>query len=192
MDNSAPDAFIFMKVGPHGGEPLEDILNRKKSELDCMEWTFWGYGGTVLHPTNQVQRFVEERKIGLGCIEVLMQEVKGDSKSGPPLGTARQYATSDKELWKPIPHGIQTGGKHALVLDGIEECELEIDLRDYEVGVGDKKGTNATKYLKYRTDKGALVKAQSRRNRPKEPNPVPIKYRARLVCPYAVFLWPLR
>lgn len=191
MDNSKPKAFIFMKVGPHGGECLDEILDRKKIELEKEKKIFWGYGGTVLHPTNQVQPFVEEWKEELGCVEVLMEEIKGDSKSGPPLGTAKQFAVSDKELWKRIPKEIKTGGKHALVLDKIRECELELDLRDYKVGIGPSKDKkNAADYLRYRTDKAAMVEAQSTRNRSKEPKPVLIKYRARLLCPYAVFLWP--
>ena len=195
MGNSKPEAFIFMKVGIHGGECLEKILNRKKIELKKAKKIFWGYGGTVLHPTNQVQRFVKEQKReGLGYIEVLMEEITGDSKSGPPAGTAKQYAESETECMKPIPNGVCTGGKHALVLGEITELKppLRLDLRDYEVGIGNKKETNATDYVKYRTDKGALVKATSKRNRPKEPKYVLIKYKARLVAPYAVFLWPVR
>lgn len=196
MDNSIPKAFIFMKMGWHGGECLEKIVKRKRREVNDAGKAFWGYGGTVLHPTNQVQPFVEKWKEKPVCIEVLMEEINGDSKSGPPLGTAKQFATSDKELFEPIPEEIKTAGKHALVLDEIRECkpELELDLRDYEVGIGpsSKGKKNAADYLSYRTDKGALVKAKPPQNRPKEPKPVLIKYRAYLKHPYAVFLWPLK
>ena len=193
MDNSKPEAFIFMKVGWHGGKPLEKILRRKKNELNEAGKIFWGYGGTVLHPTNQVQPFAKEWVKKQGCIEVLMEVVGNNSGTGPPAGTAKQFAVSDKELWKRIPKGIKTGGRHALVLDKIRECELELDLRDYKVGIGPSKDEkNAADYLRYRTDKAALVEARSKRNRPKEPKCVSIKYRARLLCPYAVFLWPLK
>ena len=196
MDNSIPEAFIFMKVGTHGGDSLKDILDRKKIELKKAKMIFWGYGGTVLHPMNQVQPFVEKWKKKSVRIEVLMEEIKGDSKSGPPAGTAKQFAVSDEECMKPIPNEICTGGKHALVLDEIRECkpELELDLRDYEVGIGpsSKGKKNAADYLSYRTDKGALVKASPRLNRPKESKCVRIKYRAYLKHPYAVFLWPLK
>lgn len=195
MDNSKPEAFIFMKVGWHGGKSLEKILRRKKNELNEAGKIFWGYGGTVLHPTNQVQPFAKEWVKKQGSIEVLMEVVGNNSGAGPPAGTAKQFAVSDKELWKRIPKGIKTGGKHALVLDEIMELTtpLKLDLRDYEVGIGPSKGKkNAADYLSYRTDKAALVEAQSTRNRSKEPKPVLIKYRARLLCPYAVFLWPLK
>ena len=200
MDNSIPEAFIFMKVGTHGGECLKDILDRKKIELKKAKMIFWGYGGTVLHPMNQVQPFVEKWKEESVCIEVLMEEINGDSKAGPPAGTAKQFAVSYKELvndeglWKRIPKGIETGGEYALVLDEIRECKLELDLRDYEVGIGpsSKSKKNAADYLSYKTDKGALVKARSTRNRPRESKRVQIKYRAYLKHPYAVFLWPLK
>ena len=50
MDNSKPQAFIFMKVGSHGCEKLHEILDRKKIELKEAGMIFWGYGGTVLNP----------------------------------------------------------------------------------------------------------------------------------------------
>ena len=191
MDNSKPkDAFLFMKVGPHGCESLDQILNRKEIELNEAGMIFWGYGGTVLHPQNQVQPFVDQRVGELGRIEVLMQRIEGNSKVGSHAGTAKLYAANDNEPWKCIPEGIKTGSKHALVLEEIRECELKLDLRDYKVGIGPSEGENAANYLKGRTDKGALVKAKSTRNRPRESKYVSIEYRAHLLCPYAVFLCP--
>ena len=74
MDNSVPDAFIFMKVGDYGGECLEGILERKKRELGEGKDDFLGLRRErgSLHPTEQVQRFVERWDEGHGPIEVLM------------------------------------------------------------------------------------------------------------------------
>ena len=210
MDNSVPQAFIFMKVGIHGGESLKKIVKRKQREVNDVGMAFWGYGGTVLHPTNQVQPFVEKWKEESVCIEVLMEEINGDSKSGYPLGTVKQFAVSDKklvndkELWKRIPKGIETSGEHALVLDEISPCHMELDLRQFEVDRPRKKAINATQYLAFRgmkklterkrgADKGCLVAVESTYGSPGGPEAiVSISYRARLLCPYAVFLWPLK
>ena len=52
MDNSVPQAFIFMKVGDYGEECLEDILERKQREreLDEKKRMFWGYSGDACLP----------------------------------------------------------------------------------------------------------------------------------------------
>ena len=192
MDNSKPQAFIFMKVGSHGCEKLHEILDRKKIELKEAGMIFWGYGGTVLNPQKQVQPFVERWVKEQDYIEVLMQPIESDSKSGSRAGTAKLFAVNDKERWKPIREGIKTGSKHALVLEEIRRCDLKLNLRDYEVGIGPSEGKkNAAEYLKGRTDKGALVKvARSKHNRREKGDRVSIKYRARLKPPYAVFLCP--
>src|SRR5258706_290594 len=54
---AAPNAFIFMKIGSHAGENLEEILERKQREIEVAGRTFWGYGGPPCHPLKQVQPF---------------------------------------------------------------------------------------------------------------------------------------
>ena len=208
MDNSPPkDAFIFMKVGPHGRENLDQIIERKKRELKEEEMTLWSYGKTgPLHPTTQVQPFAEERveKLEFDYIEVLMEEIEAPPRYGAVAGTAKSYSVrNNKKGCKDIPEGVCTGApEHALVLGEINRCDLELDLRDYVVGIGDKKETPASHYLAFRgmkeqtcrkrgADKGCLVKASSRYGGPDAPKAiVPIKYRARLLCPYSVFTFP--
>ncbi len=207
MDNSAPEAFIFMKVGPYGDECLDEILDRKNCELKGSEkMIFWGYGERgPLHPTKQVKRFVELWDEEDTPIEVLMEETTSNPKRGSGyLGTefCKEQYSKDGENWKKVPSDICTDSDHALVLDEIRECPLELDLREFEVGIGDKKGTNATQYLAFRgmkkltgrrrgADKGCLVVAKSPHKGHKvlkNPAFVKIKYRAQLKFPYAVFL----
>ena len=42
------DAVLFMKVGTHAEERLEDILKRKQREIDEAGYAMWGYGGQHL------------------------------------------------------------------------------------------------------------------------------------------------
>ena len=201
MDNSVPDAFIFMKVGPHGGETLDEILDRKNRELKKAGMIFWSYGEKgPLHPTEQVQRFVKRWVKEVDYIEVLMEPIKARSLFGPAAGTAKSYSVKEnREEEESIPEGILTAPPHALVLGEIRRCDLKLELRDYEVGIGDSERTNATQYLAFRgmkkqtgrmrgADKGCLVKANSSydgRDAPKAK--VHIRYRACLLPPYAVF-----
>ena len=199
MDNSMPQAFIFMKVGDYGGECLEDILERKQREreLDEKKRIFWGYGsrlhsnhyGGPLHPIEQVQPFAKEWDKELGSIEVLMQRTNSNPKiRSAPISEAKEYS-ADRRKWKPLPSGTKvTYNNLALVLDEIRECHFHLDLEEFKVGArnSDSYGKSAAEYLKDQTDKGCLVEAES-----KYPGPAVeacITYRAYLKHPYAVFL----
>lgn len=91
--NWPPDAFIYMKVGPHGGETLEEILNRKSHELEKAGKIFWSYGGDhggPLHPKTQVQPFAQEWSKKQGSVYVLMECLNSrNSRYGLPLGQRR-------------------------------------------------------------------------------------------------------
>ena len=179
MDNSKPKAFIFMKVGPHGGETLDEILDRKNRELKKAGMIFWSYGEKgPLHPTEQVQPFVERWVEKLDYIEVLMEPTKARSQYGPAAGTANSYsARNNKEGRESIPKGILTAPPHALMLGEIRRCDLKLDLRDCELGIGDNERTNAAQYLAFRgmkeqtgrgrgADKGCLVERGQRKMAP--------------------------
>ncbi len=187
-----PDAFIYMKVGPHGGETLDEILSRKNRELEKAGRIFWSYGGDhggPLHPKTQVQPFAEEWT----SVYVLMERLNSTySGYGLPPGTATEYSVN-REGWKRIPEGIRTGLSRArsgisraLVLSEIEPVGRELDLGDFEIGIGPSKGKNATEYITGQSDKGCLVAARSTSDRP--PKLISIGYQARLLDPYAVFL----
>ena len=48
MNESVPDAFIFMKVGNHASENFDAILERKNRERERAGCIFWGYSGACL------------------------------------------------------------------------------------------------------------------------------------------------
>ena len=190
MNDQIPRAFVFMRVGNHAGESFEDILERKRRELDSVatSWKiFWGYGGNTLHPTKHVQPFVDLWLQEEGSIQILMQPI--DSKADPDILPAREYSV-DGDNWELLPSGIVvTGSKYAIVLDEIKPGQLDLDLTKFKVGVGPSQGRNAADYLKWRVDKGCLVATQSKDSGPevKRP-PISIGFQARLLEPYAVFL----
>ena len=207
MDSSVPEAFIFMKVGDYGGECLEGIIERKNREWEKAKKMFWGYGATGLHPTDQVKRFVEERKKeGLDSIEVLMERTRSNPKKrdydGRKKENLKKKYSKDGKNWKTVPPEIRTDSMRALVLDEIRACHMDVDLRDYKVvtdpDIDPSKGKYAIDYLAFlgmkkltgktgRKDKGCLVKAKSRKRGIREAK-ICITYRAYLKDPYAVFL----
>ena len=52
--------LLFMKVGVHAQETLEDIVARKMGEIDKAGYGLWGYGGNTCHPGTMVQPFAEK------------------------------------------------------------------------------------------------------------------------------------
>jgi len=148
-----------MKVGNHAGEEWAAILDRKRKELVDTGKIFWGYGGTSCHPINQVQPFArltlkEQGQIGLIMVPII-------SNAGVEDVFAREYS-SDGIKWEPIPDGILvTGSRYALILDKIEPVDLEVNLAEFEVGVGPSRGKAADEYLKGRIDKACLKKRES-------------------------------
>ena len=46
-----------MKVGFHGQESLSAVIERKGAEEAALGVAYWGYGGTLCHPTKSVQPF---------------------------------------------------------------------------------------------------------------------------------------
>ena len=205
MDNQPPKAFIFMKVGDYGGECLEGIIERKNREWEKEGKVFWGYGGTLLHPTDQVQPFAKRWEKEQDSIEVLMERTSSNPKrdyDGRKKENLKKKYSVDEKSWCLIPPEICTDSMRALVLDEIRACHMHIDLRDYKVvtdpDTDPSKGEYAIDYLAFvgmkkltgktgRKDKGCLVKAKSRKRGIGEAQ-ICITYQARLKFPYAVFL----
>jgi hypothetical protein len=181
---TAPDAFVYMKVGNHAGEAFEVILERKRKEREVAGRTFWGYGGSACHPLNQVQPFARHYVKAQGKIYLFMEPM--DSRADPAVDPARIYSENSRD-WLPIPTGVNvTGSKYALVLGDIVPVDIELALNEFTVGCGPSKGKPASDYLTARIDKGCLVRASA---------PVAgakvlkrVKFAAELVEPYAVIL----
>jgi hypothetical protein len=186
MIQSAPGAFIFMKVGNHASETFEQILERKKQEYEKAGKIFWGYGGPTCHPLNHIQPFVHVQEQKNGSVYVLMQEI--DSRANPAILPARQYSV-DGVTWEDLPQGIDVrGSRYALVLDEITTEDFEINLQNYEIGVGPSATNNAAGYLRGHVDKACLVQTTGQPAPTATPKIKKIKLVARLVKPYAVLL----
>lgn len=192
------DTIVFMKVGLHAGETFEHILERKQREYERAGRIFWGYGGGTMHPTQKVQPFVRMHLRQGHNIRLVMQEI--DSKH-PNTEVYATHFSKDGQTWERMPEGVQVrGSRYALVLNQIEEGELDLNLGEYQVGVGPSAGKPAAGYIQGRVDKGCLerIGAGSEANPAggaasagvitAEPKIVKVRHSALLQEPYAVLL----
>ena len=146
--------LIFMKVGVHDGEPFEEILERKRKEIERAGVSFWGYGGGTCHPSNQVRPYAKLKIEEGEKIYLVMEEI--ESHHAATKKVASQYSI-DGISWVPIPDGINvTGSRYAIILSEIREGDLDLDLGRYEVGYGPSRGKVAADYIKGRVDKACL------------------------------------
>jgi hypothetical protein len=179
--------FLFMKVGDHANESWEDILARKRREFEAAGQIFWGYGGVACHPLTQAQPFARLAIQEQGGIVLIMEPI--NSKAEPDIVPAREFSR-DGINWEPLPNGVHvTGSRYAFVLDEIKPGELDLDLGEFEIGIGPSRGIPAEAYLKGRTDKGCLIRS-ARPNLPvgRAERIRKVKFQAELKDPFAVLL----
>ncbi|MGA3941090.1 hypothetical protein ACI2TU_07785 [Ralstonia nicotianae] len=147
--------LLYMKVGLHAQESIEDIVARKQREYDEVGSIFWGYGGSTCHPLTMVQPFAKEIEKKGNEVLIIMQKM--DSKHAAPPEVAKEYS-DDGVDWKPIPKGIEVrGSRFALVLDALEIREFDVDLGELQVGVGPSRGKRGDRYITGQSDKGCFL-----------------------------------
>ena len=148
------NSMIFMKVGRHAGETLEEIIERKMEEYTKAGQVFWGYGGGTMHPISRVQPFLQSRIEQGEKIRLVMESIV--SKHPDTEVFATEYSR-DGVTWEPIPDGVKVrGSRYALVLGELQTEDLMVDLARYQVATGPSTGRPAADYIKGRVDKGCL------------------------------------
>lgn len=176
--------IIFMKYGVHASESIESIVKRKMEEIEQCKKMFWGYGGVLCHPLNQVQPFLKENVVRKEKTYLLLSKTDSELNNVPQI--ANIYSC-DKTNWKPIPKGIKVlGSKYAIVCGSIEQCDFNLDLSSYIVSVGNSKGRMLSQYIHGRVDKACGRYNKDISN--VESRIVNITLYAEIVYPYSVFL----
>jgi hypothetical protein len=179
--------ILFMKVGTHAQESLEDIIDRKVKEIEDAGFAMWGYGGNTCHPRTMVQPFAEEQQAKGQPIYLCMQEMKSRHFAEPLR--AKRYS-SDGSKWLDIPMGINVlGSRFALVVESLQKEEHTLPLALTRVAIGPNRGRMGSRYIQGQVDKACLevvpppvdVHAEDLRD-------VQINLVAKLKAPYAVFL----
>lgn len=177
---------LFMKIGIHAKESLEDIIQRKLKEIDDTGLAFWGYGGNTCHPTRMVQPFARDAAAQGSPIHLVMQKVESNHWAE---GRAEEFST-DGQKWEQVPDKIEVrGSRFALVIDDLKEADLSLPLSRTTVALGPSIGKSGRKYISGRVDK-ACLELGANVDIPPAPDEqsTPIGLIATLREPYAVLL----
>lgn len=178
---------IFMKVGVHAKESLEDIIQRKLKEISNEGIAMWGYGGGTCHPSRAVQPFAREQTDLGHPIYLCMEKMVSHHYAEPER--ADEFSL-DGVNWTKVPKGINVlGSRYALVIDSLKEEEFSLPVARTVVAAGPSIGRRGSEYISGRVDKACLQMM------PNADIPVPPEEKvahigliARLRDPYAVFL----
>ena len=178
--------ILFMKVGIHARESLDDIIARKSKEIEDTGYAMWGYGGNTCHPRTMVRPFTDAFA-NKGPIFLCMQEIRSNH-SAEPL-RARESSV-DGLNWEPIPKSINVNGsKFALVIKGLRRQDLVLPLERTKVAVGQNRGRVGSRYVRGRVDKACLeIGVEPERTNVEDKKLIPINLVAELASPFAVFL----
>lgn len=179
--------IIYMKVGVHAQESLEDIINRKSKEIDEAGYALWGYGGNTCHPRSMVQPFASRFEKQGRQIYLCMQEMNSRHFAEPIR--ADQFS-ADGLKWEDIPPPINVlGSRFALVIKDLKREEFELSLDDTRVAVGRSEGNVGSKYISGQVDKACLTLTDHVRTGDTQGKKlVKIGLIAEIAKPYAVFL----
>lgn len=179
--------ILFMKVGKHAQESLEDIIARKTKEIVDAGYGMWGYGGNTCHPQTMVQPFAEDLASRQLPIVLCMQSM--DSNHSAEQLRAQEFS-ADGMNWQPIPESINVlGSRFALVIKNLRREKHILPLNQTQVAVGLSRGKLGSRYISGRVDKACLeVTAEPVLVNDPDKALIQIDLVADLVEPYAVFL----
>jgi hypothetical protein len=178
--------ILFMKVGKHAGESLDDIIRRKRREIEESGFALWGYGGSTCHPLSTVQPFARDFELRGQAIYLLMEPMT--SRHFAPQTRATEQS-ADGLHWDPIPSAINViGSRYALRITDLHEDDFQLPLFSTVVAAGKQTGRPGDQYVTGRVDKACLEVVKESDKRPDPARSAHIRLVARVVDPYAVFV----
>ena len=173
--------FIIMKVGSHGDESFEQIINRKNCEQEKVGFMLWGYSGNFLDVI-QTRKFLNSNNPTRAFI--LMSNTKSPFKNNP---IRSNFFSLDKEKWNRLPEFLFTSGcDKAVVCRNLIPTDFNINLSNFRVAVGPSKGKLLSDYLKYRVDKACVYFSPNKQQNNK--NIIKINWIAEILPPYTIYL----
>lgn len=146
--------IIYMKVGTHAQETLDDIISRKTKEIEEAGVAFWGYGGNTCHPQTMVQPFAKDYEERGQTVFLCMHPM--DSKHFAHPIRADEFSV-DGIKWEVIPAAIRVlGSRYALIIKNLRKDSFDLPLEITQVAVGNSIGTSGNNYIRGRVDKACL------------------------------------
>lgn len=145
---------VVMKVGVHGSESLETILERKRAEELGTGVCLWGYGGSTCHPLTQVRALNEEAAFAGGVVDFV--GIPTDSQHHGGSTRATEYSLDGRAWSKLDPAHRVTASRYALVISGLTAWRGSLQLDCFDVAVGAHAGSPLPDYLRGRVDKACV------------------------------------
>lgn len=146
--------ILFMKVGTHADEPLEQIITRKRLEIARAGFGLWGYGGNTCHPLTRVQPFAQDFVRRGEVIYLCMHPMT--SHHFAVTKRATEYSADGVE-WTEIPEAINViGSRYALAIKDLRNEDFDLPLSRTRVAVGTSIGRRGDEYISGRVDKACL------------------------------------
>ncbi len=145
-----PKSIIVMKVGPHSGMSLEEIIKSKQEEEKIYGVHFWGYSGVFCQP-GRTQEFCRQTEAEYGELPKLVL-ITTKSAYSSEIGFIHLFSEDGityREFEKPVQ--LQ-GAKYSFVTKGLERVE-DFSLSDYAVVGGKNEGLPLQDHLRYRVNK---------------------------------------
>jgi len=178
---------LYMKVGTHAQETLDDIIIRKTKEIEQAGVAFWGYGGNTCHPQTMVQPFAKTFEERGGAIYLCMQPMVSKHFAVPVR--AEEFSI-DGINWEKISPEINVlGSRYALVIRNLHKEEFDLVLSKTKVALGTSMGAVGSKYISGRVDKACLEVTDDGHDIVEDPEAVRhIGLVADIVKPYAVYV----
>jgi hypothetical protein len=178
---------LYMKVGTHAQETLDDIIIRKTKEIEQAGVAFWGYGGNTCHPQTMVQPFAKTYEERGGTIYLCMQPMASKHFAVPVR--ADEFSI-DGINWETISPEINVlGSRYALVIRNLRKEEFNLTLSKTKVALGTSAGSVGSKYISGRVDKACLEVTDNGRSSVEDQEAVRhIGLVAEIVKPYAVYV----
>jgi hypothetical protein len=178
--------LLFMKVGTHANEALEDIVRRKTREIEEAGFALWGYGGNTCHPVSMVQPFAEAYEKKGGTIYLCMHPMV--SRHFAITKRATEFSI-DGRNWQQIPQSINVvGSRYALAIRELQSEDFDLPLSQSRVAIGTSMGRRGSTYVSGHVDKACLEITPRQEGDLAEESTVHIGLIAKLVAPFAVFV----
>lgn len=186
MELKTGSGVLFMKVGTHAQETLDDIIARKRREIEEAGFAMWGYGGNTCHPISMVRPFAKQYEQRGQAIYLCMHPMTSKHFAEPVR--ASQFSV-DGITWEDIPAPINVlGSRYALMIRDLEKDDFHLSLHRTKVAVGASIGRSGDRYVAGRVDKACLEVVEDMAGQEPEEKVIQIGLVATIVDPYAVIV----
>ena len=180
------EGLLYMKIGSHARETLEEIIARKRKEIEDAGFALWGYGGNTCHPVSMVQPFARNYVRRGSVIYLCMHPMTSKHFALPVRAT--EFSV-DGFKWERIPDAINVrGSRYALAIKNLREEEFDLALGKTKVAIGSSMGRIGSQYIAGRVDKACLEVCAEGVTQPLNEPAVHIGLVAEIVEPFAVFV----